>query len=424
MLGVIQDMRYVLGVFARPVARDWAFWHAVAWTVALGVTSYLDPEGLENSSGPLWLNAAGVGLVSFFFIGWPVAGVRRIFRMFRARRSPPEATSSNAPREAASSDPISLGLKDTADSAMVHPSPQADSPIPLSSYAGVGLRDHEVLTNARQTFPYPVARAVRAVQTTQDPLEQYQHMLDLGEALTLTVGMLSASWLRTYSPSNEALRLLYDAYHLRGVSQGHWHEVTKAAEQAMVVSPKKLPGFLAGIGKKKGRSDLLGELKIILAERNRAAHGARPHNRAEAAVRTQDLEPSVTAAVGLADFLAQAPWILVEGVSLRRQDRRWNVRLRKAMGDHPDFDAASDVLDHPLANDTFYVMSGPEPLDLTPMLVLRYCEVCRQPEVCHADRVDERFGVCLKSFARGHEVFDRELVADVSTLVAGYKEHG
>ena len=294
----------------------------------------------------------------------------------------------------------------------------------MSSYSGAGLREHQGLSRARHEYPYPVARAARAVQTTQDPLEQYQHMLDLGEALTLTIGMLSASWLRTYSPSSEALRSLHRAYHLRGVSQGHWHEVARAAEQSMVTSANKVPGFLEGIGKKKGRLDLLEELKVILAERNRAAHGARPHNRAEAAVRTQELAPSVGAAVELADFLAQAPWVLVEGVSLRRQDRRWNVRLRRAMGDHPDFDAASEVLDHALANDTFYVMFESEPLDLTPMLVLRYCEVCRQPEVCHADRVDERFGVCLKSFARGHEVFDPELVADVNTLVAGHEEHG
>ena len=55
------------------------------------------------------------------------------------------------------------------------------------------------------------------------------------------------------------------------------------------------------------------------------------------------------------------------------------------MGDHPDFDAVNQIIDYPLANDTFYVMAEPEPLDLTPMLVIRYCDQCRQPEVCMSD---------------------------------------
>lgn len=87
------------------------------------------------------------------------------------------------------------------------------------------------------------------------------------------------------------------------------------------------------------------------------------------------------------------------------------------MGDHPDFDALTQVFGRPLANDTFYVMAESEPLDLTPMLVIRYCDQCRQPEVCHADRVDEQAGVSLKSFARGHQVFDRDLVHEVNSLV-------
>ena len=87
------------------------------------------------------------------------------------------------------------------------------------------------------------------------------------------------------------------------------------------------------------------------------------------------------------------------------------------MGDHPDFDVTTEVIDCPLANDTFYVMAEPEPLDLTPMLVIRYCDQCRQPEVCHADRVDDHSGVSLKSFARGHQVFDPDLIHEMNSLL-------
>ncbi len=68
-------------------------------------------------------------------------------------------------------------------------------------------------------------------------------------------------------------------------------------------------------------------------------------------------------------------------------------------------------------------MAEPEPLDLTPMLVIRYCDQCRQPEVCHADRVDERAGVSLKSFARGHQVFDPDLVPEVNSLIPSDSAH-
>ena len=174
----------------------------------------------------------------------------------------------------------------------------------MSSFTGSELRESEALTRARLELPYPVARAARAVQTTQDPLEQYQYLLDLAEALTLTLGMLSASWLRQYAPEDASLQMLHDHYLLRGVSQGHWHAVTKAAEKAMAVSETAIPGFVDGVRSRKGDSGGMDALKLVLGERNRAAHGARPHNRAEAAVRIAELSfrPS------FAQSIAPASW--------------------------------------------------------------------------------------------------------------------
>jgi hypothetical protein len=290
-------------------------------------------------------------------------------------------------------------------------------PIDSSRYSGDAIRQSEALTRARFDLPYPVARAARAVQTTQDPLEQYQYLLDLGEALTVTLGVLSASWLRQHAPLDASLQMLHGSYHLRGVSQGHWHQVTKAAEKAMAASRKEFPGFVQAVRSRRNDVGAVDALKLVLAERNRASHGARPHNRAEAAVRIAELAPSAVQAVDRSGFLREASWVLIESIAFRRGDNLWNARFRLAMGDHPDFDVVTQVISHPLANDTFYVMAEPAPLDLTPMVVMRYCDQCRQPEVCHADRVDERAGVSLKSFARGHQVFDRELLDEVNSLI-------
>lgn len=349
---------------------------------------------------------------------------RRIIRTLRARgqgrnqilaTTPTPALSSEQGSQEEASTPVTVNSFPTPTPPTG--APAAAAPVPLNSYTGIEMQESEALTHARMKLPYQVARAARAVQTTQDPLEQYQYLLDLGEALTLTLGMLSASWLRQHAPHDPALEMLHRNYLLRGVSQGHWHEVTKAAEKAMAGSELGVKGFVDGVRSRRGDLGALDALKVILAERNKAAHGARPHNRAEAAVRTAELAPAVMQAVARASFLSETPWALVESVALRRQDRWWNARIRRAMGDHPDFDAVTEVIDRPLANDTFYVMAEPEPLDLTPMLVIRYCDQCRQPEVCHADRVDERSGVSLKSFARGHQVFDRDLVQEIRLLI-------
>lgn len=413
--------RYRMGVFDRPVVKDWAWWHGVAWSVASGVSTVADP--IEGSTSPLWFDAAGVAVVAFFCAGWPVAGVRRLYRNWRGRSSTPSVSFDSkwpSPVERAGMapppPPPPVPTR-TPPASQVRPSPPPVAPpVPLATFAGAGVQEARALGDARNRLPYPIARAARAVQMTDDPIEQYQHLLDLGEAISVSVGIVAASWLRVHAGQSPALQTLHDTFFGRGVSQGHWHAVTKAAEKEMAASNSPVPGFVDGVRNRKGDQGLVESLKTVLEERNRSAHGARPHNRSEAAVRNAELLPVLERSVARAAFLADAPWVLVEGVSFRRQDQRWNARLRRAMGDHPEFDAVTEVVDTPLANDTFYVMGGSTPLDLTPMLVIRYCSQCRQPEVCYADRVDEKAGVSLKSFARGHQVFDQELVQEMSTL--------
>lgn len=403
--------RYWLGVFDRKILRDWTFWFGLVWAVGMGVATAIDP--LPDSTVPVAVDAIGVAAVAFFVFGWCVAGVRRLIRIYLARRG------SATTQPAATTQPLTVDDNPaTAPSSTTSaPRPVSAPPIPLASYDGGELRNQEILAAARHQLPYPVARACRALQGTQDPLEQYQYILDLGEHLTVTIGMLSASWLRAHAPDAQSLRTLRDAYKLRGVSQGHWHDVMNEAKDSMAHSDQALPGFFENVRPKKGGAGLLGDLRTILQERNLASHGARPHNRAEAAVRIDTLGPVIVRAVEQASFLGHGVWCLVEGVALRRHDQRWNVRIRRAMGDHPEFDASTEVLDRPLINETFYVLTESTPLDLSPMLVMRYCPQCRQPEVCHADRVDEGAGVSLKSFARGHQVFDPDLVPEIDNLV-------
>lgn len=88
------------------------------------------------------------------------------------------------------------------------------------------------------------------------------------------------------------------------------------------------------------------------------------------------------------------------------------------MSDHPDFEVVSFIVAQPLADDVFYLLTPDGSIDLTPLVVLRQCPQCRQPEVAYADRLDARDGVSLKSFDRGHTLFDPTLVDELRRITS------
>ncbi len=213
----------------------------------------------------------------------------------------------------------------------------------------------------------------------------------------------------------EGLRKLGEAYVGRGVTSGHWHEVLRTAREASVTHMNALPGLLAGVRQEKGGRGLLSELRLLLEERNRWAHGAGPQNPADAANRVATLLPALEGALVRAKFLAEIPWVLVRSGSYRRVQSVFAVTVGRAMGDHPEFEAQQITSPIPLADDTFYALTPAGPIDLTPFVVIRYCDICQQPEVCHADRLMPE-GVALKSFGRGHVIFDPGLEEELRQL--------
>jgi hypothetical protein len=86
------------------------------------------------------------------------------------------------------------------------------------------------------------------------------------------------------------------------------------------------------------------------------------------------------------------------------------------MGDHPEFERQRIVSPVPLANENFYILGLDQPIELMPFVVNRYCEECRQREVWHADKLDPKSGTVLKSFDRGHGIFDDSLDDEILHL--------
>ena len=193
----------------------------------------------------------------------------------------------------------------------------------------------------------------------------------------------------------------------------------REVEKLSIGNPFALPGLVEGLRQGKGGAGLLNDLRRILEERNRRAHGARPHDPSEAAVRVAEFRGPLERAIVRSLFLAETPWVLVEATSYRRREGRFRVLAYRAMGDHPEFERIDLDSKLPLADNNFYALAPRGPIDMSPSVVMRYCETCRQPEAFYADRIDPKQGVCLKSFGRGHVVFDPSLNEELGTIAAG-----
>ncbi|MCH6168671.1 hypothetical protein [Pseudonocardia alaniniphila] len=281
----------------------------------------------------------------------------------------------------------------------------AHPPLPDDAIAG-----SDVLRKARQ-MQYPIARAARALQRAQEPKEQYEALLEAADALSVTLGATAAAWLRAGGGDDAGLAQLRTAYE-RGVTQGTWNSITRRAS-AVSGAGAAFPGMPAGAAAKK----LQVHLAELVKERNLWAHGSAPRTGAEAAQRLERLLPVLEGALERAAFLVDVPWVLTQSSSYNVRTRQFEVIASDAMADHPEFERRRLTSAVPLADDRFYVLvRDQEPLDLTPFIVYRPCEICRHAEVFYADRLPDGSSTVLKSFASGHKIIDSTLDEDIRML--------
>ncbi len=413
----------VVRLFDAPVHRDWTFWATVGWGVfAVGAIA----SSPSTSSSPLWFDAVFGGILCATLFGVLPAIVRLKIRRWRWRRVSSQQFLRQEVQGASQFPPDTgrsgSGIDDAPTSrshnqAPVYPtgaSRKAEASItPISSGT---LSSSAVLTACRASLQYPVARSVRTLQMATDPKDQYEAILHTSEAISVTLGVTAAAWLRSESIGSDALSELQQSYR-RGVSQGTWHSVIRAMGQYGVHHKTALHGSVEALRLGRGGTGLLADLRLLLEERNRWAHGARPRDKAEAATRVAQLLPPLEQALDKAQFLCNVAWVLAQGSSYRRRHGDFVVTVQRAMGDHPEFEASRMSSALPLADDTFYALGPGGPIDLTPFVVIRYCGTCMQREVCYADRLDQRHGVALKSFTSGHVIYDETLIEEMQFVL-------
>jgi hypothetical protein len=256
---------------------------------------------------------------------------------------------------------------------------------------------------------------MRAIITAPTEKERYVSVLDAADALSITLGVVSAAWLRRAQPDSKDLAALREAYD-RGVTQGTWQSVVRAASQ-QPLAQEQVPGLhQAAVRSKKG--SLLQHLGLLTQERNHWAHGAAPRTNADAAERLANMQPTLDAAVSRAAFLARIPWVVVQSCSYRANEQNFEIRTNLAMGDHPEFTRSAIISSVPLADERVYlVLRDQQPLDLTPFVVWRHCAECRKAELFFVDRCPAgSSGAVLKSFDGGHKMTDPDLVPEISRL--------
>ncbi len=445
-----------LGLWDGPLYRDWLFWLGGTCTAVVALSVAFPPASYASSL-PRWLDATLAALTTFGFFAFLPAYLRLRIRRFRRRRlratsqvaagrvaAPPpvpEERASRAETERVSTPQAPSGSESAATATLnnvLTPEEQAPAkafPLPgaaappagmLGSKQGAAPKSGDgpsVLTASRQTLPYPVARAARAVQLSTDPMDVYRAVLRCAEATCIVLGVTSVAWARHYGVVTKELTALQGAYLDRGVSQGHWLTAARSLERPMSTHEAAPPRLAEALRPRKG-GGLLTDLEELLQERNRAAHGAEPHNRLEAADRNHLLVPVLERALMAASFLRNIEWVITRNSQFRRRQGKFEVSAYRAMSDHPDFELVNFITDQPLADDIFYARTPVATIDLTPLIVLRNCPVCRQAEVAHADRLDPKKGVSLKTFDRGHPLFDAALSDEVRTLLGGPEAAG
>ena len=414
----------VLRLYDGPVYRDWAFWLTVA-NIALGAASLA--ASTTPSTNPVWLDmilgAVTMGVLFGVVPAWLRLWIRR-WRWRRQQRSPQTVVRIPAvPAQPPQPSQFPMQWAGPANwqqrTAMPEPPPRP-SPRP-QDYPPPAIDD---LAVARGTLPYPVARAVRVLQQAHGPRDRYDAILDTAEALAIAISVTAAAILRDQvdempsdDPAVRALATLRSAYTGSGAMFGTWTSWLANLRPLVSLRPGLIPGLSEALEVRAGNPSVVDELNALRLERNRAAHGGRPHAAHEYAVRVEELLPRLRGALRRSEFLRQSPWLLTKSCSFQPRAQVFEVVTRRVMGDHPEFERQNFTWRQPVADDMFYVLGPNGPVLMAPFVASRFCNHCKQDEVCYAYRTGKREGpATFKSFDSGHDIGDDELGDDLRSL--------
>lgn len=409
----------VLRLYDAPLYRDGAFWNTVVWGLISGI-SIPTAQPTEPSKLPPWLDNLLAIIAMTLLFGVVPAWIRLLIRRWRWRKrpQPPRQEAPPAPLHAA---PAGPALHATT------------APPPLAPSALEGIEQYmlfsELLTDARNTFPHPIARALRALQQAPTDKDRYEALLDAAEILAITISVTVAALLQGRLESRSGgqeqlpeagqrnLSLLRRAYFGKGAMFGTWTTWLKELQALAAAQPDLVAGLHLALGDGPGDPGIVTHLNALREERNRAAHGNKPKSQPESALRVAEGTHHLERALAKAQFLKATPWLFTVSCVFHPRSRNFEVVASDATGDHPDFERRTFTWAHPVGIDMFYV-HGPEgPVPLSPFVADLFCPQCRQMEVSYAYKASKGNRVAtFKSFGRGHDIAAPHMVDDLLSL--------
>lgn len=290
----------------------------------------------------------------------------------------------------------------------------------LSSLVAENLRRQgEPYRLFQDSYPYPIARAVRRFKHSSSPAEKHEAALLCVEALILSLGIvsLSLSAQRGWGDLAE-VQAWVTGMQQGGVSLGHWVGVIRATGTFARGSGDEAAGLAKATAPKKGGKGLMADLGSLVEMRNKIRHGAGPRTRAEVERSLENLEKPTFRALAASSFLARMSLVHTSKLRWLPNIGKYEVTGLELMGDHPDFEPAVFETDRPLADDRLYMVTRQgEVLPLWPFCVLDDCPTCLTPEVYYPDRLKGTTAL-LKSLDRGHELEREEVFEDLKRWTA------
>jgi hypothetical protein len=276
----------------------------------------------------------------------------------------------------------------------------------LSSLTAQNLRKQsEPYKVFQETYPYAVARAVRKFKHAPTLAETHEAALLCAESLIISLGILALS-LAAFEGRQDlpAITDWMQSVQQGGVSLGHWVGVIREVGADARESGEVAAGLAEATAPMKKNKGLMANLNELVSLRNKSRHGSGPRTRAETERSLEKLDPLIFDGLSSSAFLARTRWIYMDRLRWLPDAGEYQILGLTLMGDHPDFEPVEFKSDHPLVDDSLYILTRQgEIIPLSPFCILSDCPTCLAPELYYPDRLT-RSTARLKSLDRGHEL--------------------
>ena len=273
----------------------------------------------------------------------------------------------------------------------------------------------DIMWIAKTSYPYPVARTLRAIGRTVLQRERYHEVVhEASESLSALLACLCIAVARASDiPRGRAARSWLSETGRNGATIGRRYSMIFEIAKDLIPASGDQESF-GGLGRALGDTNApaVSLMRALLKERNRI-HGDYPRTDTQFRNRLEKAEPQLRQLLEALGFLAR--WEInyaesVEPVEDERRSTKFQATFRILRGDNPDWDVSKRTFTEPLYRGRVYAfVDSRDLIELYPYLLVQDCEVCGAAEVYYPSSFNTE-EIHLKSIDRGHAQVSRDRV--------------